>query len=186
MGLTKMSGGDLGDLMARQRDMAEGAYRDAVADAGPGQQKITEGWKALGLDRETAESIFEETKELGFLSRTELWEKEAVDEKRALFQQQQAAMAELRSSIDKDGNLIDPDSEVDPEKMITEDDLKKFSDDSNADDSDVTSGGAKECTKCGYTLFIAAGREGKFFSSSFTCPECDASRDEFKDADIDI
>merc|ERR1712176_821101 len=107
----------------------------------------TEGWKTLGLDRETAERIFEETKELGFLSRMELWEKEAIDEKRQLFQQQEAAMADLRSSIDKDGNLIDPDSEVDPDKMITEDDLKKFSDDSNDDDSDVTSGGAKECTK---------------------------------------
>jgi len=59
--------------------MAEGAYRDAVADAGSGQTKITEGWKAVGLDKEKATEIFEETKRLGFLSRTELWEKEAKD-----------------------------------------------------------------------------------------------------------
>merc|ERR1712100_592724 len=29
-----------------------------------------------------------------------------------------------------------------------------------------------ECEECGYTLFIAAGREGKFFGDSYKCPEC--------------
>ena len=31
-----------------------------------------------------------------------------------------------------------------------------------------------ECEECGYTLFIAAGREGKFFGDSYKCPECGA------------
>ncbi|EJK67318.1 hypothetical protein THAOC_11667 [Thalassiosira oceanica] len=182
--LTRMCGG-VEEVMAQQKDMAEGAYRDAVADAGPGQTKITEGWKAVGLDKEKATEIFEETKKLGFLSRTELWEKEAKDLERQAFIEQEEAMAKLRASIDKDGNWINPDDDVDPDKLITDEDLKKYEDDDDSSD-EPTSGGAKECGKCGYTMFIAPGREGKFFSSSFTCPQCGAGRDQFKDVDIEV
>jgi len=94
-------------------------------------------------------------------------------------------MAKLRASIDKDGNLINPDDDVDPDKLITDEDLKKYEDDDDASD-EPSSGSAKECGNCGYTMFIAAGREGKFFSSSFTCPQCGASRDQFKDVDIEV
>ena len=164
--------------------MAESAYRDAVAEAGPGQTKITEGWKVLGLDKETATKIFEETKALGFLSRNELWKKEEEDAARAAMEAEEKAREDLRNSIDKDGNLIDPDAEIDPDKRITDEDLNR--DDDDEEDSGPTSGGAKECGNCGYTMFIAAGREGRFFSSGFTCPECGAGRDQFKDVDIDL
>lgn len=33
---------------------------------------------------------------------------------------------------------------------------------------------------CGYTLFVAAGREDKFFPDGFTCPECGVGKDEFE------
>lgn len=38
-----------------------------------------------------------------------------------------------------------------------------------------------ECSvaDCGYTLFVAAGREDKFFPEGFTCPECSAPKDQF-------
>lgn len=38
-----------------------------------------------------------------------------------------------------------------------------------------------ECSvaDCGYTLFVAAGREEKFFPDGFTCPECSAPKDQF-------
>ena len=40
-----------------------------------------------------------------------------------------------------------------------------------------------ECTKCGYTMFPAAGRESKFFGADFKCPQpgCGAGKDEFVD-----
>jgi hypothetical protein len=40
-----------------------------------------------------------------------------------------------------------------------------------------------QCECCGYTIFPARGREGKFFPSDFKCPmpECDASKDAFFD-----
>ena len=43
--------------------------------------------------------------------------------------------------------------------------------------------GAYECGNCGYTLFVAAGREAKFFGTGFVCPECGAKRDEFKEVE---
>ena len=173
------------DVPIFYRDMAESAYRDAVAEAGTGQTKITQGWKVLGLEKETATRIFEDTRDTGFLNRQELWEKEERDKAREQWEAEERKKEELRNLIDKDGNIIDPDSEIDPDKKITDEDLNKADDDDNTGDSSPISGGAKECTKCGYTMFIAAGREGKFFASGFTCPECGAGRDQFKEVNIE-
>jgi len=182
--LTEMFGG-MEAVMQGQKDMAESAYRDAVAEAGTGQTKITQGWKVLGLEKETATRIFEDTRDTGFLNRQELWEKEERDKAREQWEAEERKKEELRNLIDKDGNIIDPDSEIDPDKKITDEDLNKADDDDNTGDSSPISGGAKECTKCGYTMFIAAGREGKFFASGFTCPECGAGRDQFKEINIE-
>jgi len=182
--LSDMFGG-VEAVMQQQQDMAESAYRDAVAEAGAGQTKMTEGWRVLGLDKEKAESIFEETKALGFLSRKDLWKKEEEDIAREQFEAEERARQDLINSIDKDGNLIDPDADIDPDKMIKPEDLNREDEDDEGDDSPST-GGAKECGNCGYTMFIAKGREGKFFSSGFTCPQCGAARDQFKDVDIDV
>jgi len=183
--LANMFGG-VEAVMQQQTDMAESAYRDSVAEAGPGQTKMTEGWKVLGLDKETATKIFEDTKALGFLSRNELWKKEEEDIAREQYEAEQRAREELKNSVDKDGNLIDPDADdIDPDKLIKDEDLDRDDEDDEGDASPST-GGAKECGNCGYTMFIAKGREGKFFSSSFKCPECGAARDQFKDVDIEL
>ncbi len=169
------------------REMAESAYRDAVAEAGPGQKKITEGWKVLGLDKETATRIFEETSALGFLSRDELWAKEEQDAYREKIAAEERRRQELRDIIDKDGNLIDP-TNIDPDKLIKDEDFNREPEDDGKDEGGPLTGAtmAKECGNCGYTLFIAAGREAKFFPSGFTCPQCGAARDQFKDVEIDV
>eukprot|EP00985_Skeletonema_marinoi_P022133 scaffold13941_cov105-Skeletonema_marinoi.AAC.3 len=182
--LSLMFGG-VEEVQNQQKDMAESAYRDAVAEIGPGQTKLTEGWKVLGLSKETATSIFEETKRLGFLSRQELFVKDEKDMQAAARAEEEKFRKELIESVDKDGNLIDPDSDVDPDKLITDEDLDKEIEDDDDDDA-PTSGGAKECGNCGYTLFIAKGREGRFFSSGFTCPQCGSGRDQFKDIEVDL
>ncbi len=38
---------------------------------------------------------------------------------------------------------------------------------------------AHECSQCGYTLFVAPGRESKFFGDDFTCPECGSDKSKF-------
>lgn len=176
------------EVMRQQKEMAESAYRDAVAEAGPGQERTTEGWKVLGLDKETATTIFEETKALGYLSRDELWKKQANDAAHEQMMAEEARAQALRDSIDKDGNVIDPNDKdsIDPDKLITDEDLNQDWEDDKDDDGVASTGGAKECGNCGYTMFIAKGREGKFFSSSFKCPECGSPRDQFKDVDIEL
>jgi hypothetical protein len=168
--------------------MAESAYRDAVAEAGQGQKKLTEGWKVLGLDKETATRIFEETSALGFLSRDELWAKEEQDAVQEKFAAEERRRQELRDSIDKDGNLIDPTTGIDPDKLIKDEDFDRETEDDDKGEGGTLKGAAmaKECGNCGYTLFIAAGREAKFFPSGFTCPQCGAARDQFKDVEMDV
>ena len=54
----------------------------------------------------------------------------------------------------------------------------------DGEDEDVEAGDGThefECTKCGYVLFPAAGREFKFFGAGFTCPGCGAGKEEFVD-----
>jgi hypothetical protein len=37
------------------------------------------------------------------------------------------------------------------------------------------------CEKCGYTMFPARGREGKFFPDDFKCPTCESPKESFFD-----
>lgn len=37
------------------------------------------------------------------------------------------------------------------------------------------------CENCGYTMFPARGREGKFFPDDFKCPSCEAPKESFFD-----
>ena len=47
--------------------------------------------------------------------------------------------------------------------------------------AEVRGEGAKEyeCTKCGYIMYPAAGREFKFYGDGFTCPGCGAGKEDF-------
>jgi rubredoxin len=40
---------------------------------------------------------------------------------------------------------------------------------------------AFSCNNCGYTIFPARGREGKFFPDNFRCPTCKAPKESFID-----
>ena len=51
----------------------------------------------------------------------------------------------------------------------------KFAPDGGKDEMMLTC----ECDECGYTLFIAAGREGKFFGNNYKCPTCGAPKSKF-------
>ena len=38
-----------------------------------------------------------------------------------------------------------------------------------------------ECTQCGTTMFVAKGREFKFFGANFKCGTCGAGKEFYKD-----
>lgn len=72
---------------------------------------------------------------------------------------------------DDQGNRINDDGSLeDPENAIVDD----------TPESNVMG-----CLDCGFTLFIAQGREDKFFGSGFKCPECGCKKDRFEPKDID-
>ena len=141
-----------------QLAMGEAAYRSAVAAAGKKQTDLTIGWEVLGLDKETATEIFEEVAKDGFMSSREAKYGRAYSQK----------YDDKGRKVDKDNNLLNPE---------------EADDDDDDGDSAPASGNVQECTECGYTLFVAEGRDFKFFGSGFVCPECGAPKDKFKAVD---
>lgn len=142
-----------------QRAMAEAAYRAAVADSGKKQSELTVGWEVLGLKEEEATKIFEGVAGEGFLTQT------------------QAKYGAKQQKFDSKGFKVDDNGTLEnPEDAVEEDDSV---------DVNSASGNVQECSECGYTLFVAEGRDFKFFNSGFTCPECGASKDKFKPPDMD-
>jgi len=138
--------------------MAEAAYKSAVAAAGKKQSDMTIGWEVLGLDEEIAIKIFEEVAGEGFLTQT------------------QAKYAAKQQKFNSKGGRVHDGDEVEKPKEGDDE-----------DDADVSSasGNVQECSECGFTLFVAEGRDFKFFNSGFTCPECNASKDKFKAPKMD-
>ena len=137
--------------------MAEAAYKTAVIAAGKGQTSLSPGWQVLGLDKETATRIFEEEAKEGFLS-----------EREKMYGQQARKYDAKGNVIDKEGKPLDAEA-------ATAGDVESEEPVSNV----------YECSECGYTLFIAKGREFKFYGNDFECPECGAGKDKFKARDLD-
>jgi len=143
-----------------QQAIGEAAYRTAVLAFGKQQETITVGWEVLGLTREVATRIFEEEAEEGFLS-----------EREKMYGGQSRKYDRKGNLIDKEGELVDANAQ-------------KAADDEAEEESEPTSN-VYECTECGYTLFIAKGREFKFYGDDFKCPECKCGKDKFKARDMD-
>jgi rubrerythrin len=138
------------------RAMAEAAYKTTVLAAGKSQSTLTPGFEVLGLQREVAQRIWDEAAEEGF-----------VTEREALYSGQRRKYDESGNRIDNKGELFDPENA----------NIKKGA----SDDKAVS--GVFECGQCGFTLFVATGRESKFYGSDFKCPECGAPKSKFNARD---
>jgi rubredoxin len=148
------------DIVKRsQIAMGEAAYRAAVAAAGKNQQSLTEGWEVLGLDEETATRIYEEVKKEGFVTG------------------KVAKYGSANVKYDDKGNIVDKSDKpsVDGGEGTKEGEKGRK--------KESASGSVYECGECGYTLFIAQGRDFRFFGEDFKCPECGAAKDKFVSVD---
>lgn len=141
------------------RAIAEASYRATIESYGKNQKSLSPGWETLGLDRETAERIFKEEAKEGFVSQREV-----------MYGGQAQRYDKKGRALDKDGKLANPEEAVDDED-----------DDEGPEATSVSN--AFECSQCGYTLFVAKGREAKFFGDSFKCPECGAPKSKFEAKD---
>ena len=131
-----------------QQAMGEAAYRSTVLGAGGGQRTLTVGWEVLGLDKETATRIFDEAAEDGFVS-----------DRVAMYGQQSQKYDKKGRVIDEEGNLKNPE------------DAEGDEDEEEEGNDDAPASNVYTCGNCGYTLFIAKGREFKFYGDDFKCPE---------------
>mmetsp|Transcript_14694 Transcript_14694/g.20981 ORF Transcript_14694/g.20981 Transcript_14694/m.20981 type:complete len:483 (+) Transcript_14694:150-1598(+) len=138
-----------------QKAMGEAAYRAAVAVAGKDQTELTIGWEVLGLDKATATDIWSEVAKEGFVS-----------EREAKYGSANQKYDEKGRALDKDGKLKNPEEAGDDE-----------------DEQETPTGNVFECGECGFTLFIAEGRDFKFYGADFKCPECGAEKDKFVGVD---
>lgn len=144
-----------------QQAIGEAAYRSTVLEAGKGQQALTAGWDVLGLDKATAMRIFEAESEEGFLT-----------DRESMYGGQSRKYDKKGRLLDDEGNLQDPSEAEDGNEE-------------DASGTGVPTSNVYTCSECGYTLFIAKGREFKFYGDDFKCPECGAGKEKFSPADID-
>lgn len=147
-----------------QQAMGEAAYRETVNAAGKRQSSLTPGWEILGLTKEVATTIFEEAKKEKFVSSRE-----------AHYGSQSTRYDEKGRALGKDGKPQNPEERAAAEK-----------EERDAIENGSEGGGdmVKECSQCGYTIAIAAGRESKFFGPGFKCPNCGADKDQFSTPEI--
>ena len=119
----------------------------------------------LGIEQDVALSIYREEKGAGFKT----------------FQEEIYGGA--NESYNKKGQRIDAEGFV-----IEEADIEQNEKDAEwgvDEDETASTSGAFECGNCGYTLFVAKGREAKFFGAGFKCPQCGAEKDQFTTLDPD-
>jgi rubrerythrin len=143
-------------------DVGEQAYKEAISDGGKGQTKLTEGWKVLGLSKETATRIFEEKKARGFLN----FDEEIAWEEQDRIAREAAREAEFRqkmaNAFDEEGNVINDDED--------EEEVKDFG-----------PGRKKECLSCGKVVEIFDDNpDDPWNNRNFVCPGCGGPKSNFK------
>ena len=143
--------------------LREKAYRDLVL-ALPEKKRAEgppPGGDVLGLTAERVGQIYEEVMADGDPD----YVRYAAKQKESEYAKQEELKAQL---LAVDG-------------LTVEDVLKEEQSKEGGSSGGGSAPGSKtfECQNCGYTLFVAAGREEKFFPQSFTCPTCGSPRDKF-------
>ena len=62
-------------------------------------------------------------------------------------------------------------------KLTNEEDIKAAEEEEDEEEEvQLPTSNVYECGECGFTLFIAKGREDKFYGAGFKCPECGAGK----------
>jgi predicted RNA-binding Zn-ribbon protein involved in translation (DUF1610 family) len=123
-----------------------------VLAAGKNQQSLSPGWEVLGLSLAAATAIWENERKENFAS-----------DRETMYGGQTRKYDRQGRQVTDDGKLANPEEAKDSEESTS-----------------GTTSNVYECGNCGFTLFVATGRESKFFGDSFTCPECGAAKTEFK------
>lgn len=188
---TKFPNWSFDTVTALQRAMLENLYRELIEedlDAPPNADTL----QTLGLTDSDAARLTQEVKDRKAEEEREAAEK-AAEEKRA--QELEAALLAAAQAnkmpVRKAPTFADEDPPTPPADSSPTPDAAPGPPPSvgppaaSDDDMPVETPGdgthEYECTKCGYVLFPAAGREFKFFGAGFSCPQCGAGKEDFVD-----
>jgi len=156
----KSYGGELVDIL--QGSLTEQAYKDILDKAGGPKNGLQPGYEELGFTKAEAEACV-----------AKLAEEERIAEEEA------ARIAAEKAEEEKILKIREAKwSKEGPKKE------EEGGDDSEGEDAPIkVDDGAHEyeCTKCGFTLFVAKGREFKFYGDDFKCTQCGAGKEDFKD-----
>lgn len=148
-------------LKIRTNEMAEAALKAAI-EAMPGDQMLESGWEELGITPERASEIASEMND------------EAPLNAEAFYS---------TGGLPTNDEESDPDAAAMLKQLETEIEEKKTQPQDEKDPEPEGTPKSYECTVCGYKMFVAKGREFKFFGDDFKCPECGAGKSKFKEGD---
>jgi len=157
------------------RDMIKSSYRDVeVAEemVETSQQAMGEAAYRSAIQQggkgQTSLTVGWEVLGLDKDTATRIFNEEAAEgfitEREKMYGGQSQKYDDQGNRIDDDGNLEDPENAIEDTKAPSN---------------------VMGCNECGYTLFIAKGREEKFFGPNFKCPECGSGKDSFEPKDLD-
>jgi len=156
-----------------QRAMLENVYREMCEQP---DADSAENLSILGLTEGEASRLREDVEEKKAAAAAA---KAAVEEEKREREQLQDAVKKAAAYKPRIGR--NQGAAPEPQK----DDAADDDDDEDDDDVDAADRGEGtheyECTKCGYIMFPAAGREFKFYGDDFKCPTCGADKSSFVD-----
>ena len=167
----KSYGDDIIDVL--QNTLSEEAYKVILEKAGGCSAGVQPGYAELGYSQADAEALVARLVEEARIAAEEAERiaEEKAEEARVL------AIRELAVKGQKDKqNLNDG-------KIKTHGEVEKPKEEPKAVDSDAPH--EYECKQCGTTLFVAKGREFKFFGDNFKCGTCGAGKEFFVDNSIE-
>jgi rubrerythrin len=156
-----------------QRAMLENLYRDMCEAPGA---DAPENLQILGLTEGEASRLREDVEEKKRMVA------EAEAEKEAELQRGKELEDALKKAAEYDG-LADLKKKAEGGGDKSTGGLDKDDDGAPPDEDRAEGTHEYECTKCGYIMFPAAGREFKFYGDDFKCPQpdCGAGKDAFVD-----
>jgi len=156
----KSYGAEVIDVL--QQTLTEQAYKDILNANGGPENGVQPGYAELGYSQQEAEECVARLVEENRIAAEEAARIQAEkDEEERILNIRKKAWS--KNDPNKDGDEADgKDSEPAPEER--EEGAHEY-----------------ECTKCGFTLFVAKGREFKFYGDDFKCQGCGAGKEDFKD-----
>jgi len=151
-----------------QKTLTEQAYRDVVTAAGGPHEGLQPGFEVLGLSQGEAQGVLNT-----MLEELRLEEEEAA--RIAAEKAEEERVLKIREAAWK-GNAgeVKTHGETEEDREARKKKVRK--------EPERAEGTHEyECTQCGYTLFVAKGREFKFFGDDYKCVQCGAGKKYFKD-----